>query len=87
VSATAAWILSKIVSTIMLGWLNHLGGALLGLIIAGVLIGSILAIWVKYGSGGNTISNSLIGSILLAKLSLVMALLPGEFDTILSYFS
>ncbi len=86
VSAIIAWILSKMVSAIMLGWLNRFSGAILGLVIAGIFIGAILAIWAKYGSGGNTISNSLMGSFLLDGFPLVLALLPGEFNTINSFF-
>src|ERR1035437_2057742 len=58
VAAIVAWILSKIVSALMLGWLNHLGGAIVGLIMASIFIGAILAIWAKYGNGGDIISNS-----------------------------
>ena len=86
VAAIVAWLLSKIVSAIMLGWLNHLGGAIFGLILAGIFVGVILAIWAKYGGGGNIISNSFIGRFLLDKSPLVLALLPGEFDTIRSLF-
>jgi hypothetical protein len=38
------------------------------------------------GGGGNIISNSFIGSFLLDKFPLVLALLPDEFDTIHSFF-
>ena len=86
VAAIIAWLLSKLVSAIMLGWLNHLGGAIFGLITAGIFVGAILAIWAKYGGGGNIIGNSLIGRFLLDKFPMVLALLPGEFGTIRSFF-
>jgi membrane protein required for colicin V production len=86
VAAIVAWLLSKIVSAIMLGWINHLGGAIFGLIMAGIFVGAILAIWAKYGGGGNIISNSFMGRFLLDKFPLVLALLPGEFNTIRSVF-
>ena len=86
VAAIVAWLLSKIVSAILLGWLNHLGGAIFGVIIAGIFVGAILAIWAKYGGGGATISNSFIGSFLLDRFPLVLALLPSEFDTMRSFF-
>lgn len=81
-----AWLLSKIASIVMLGWLNHLGGAALGLFMAGIFVGAILAIWAKYGGGGDTIGNSLLGGFLLDKFPLVLALLPSEFDTVRSFF-
>ncbi len=86
VAAIIAWLLSKIISAIMLGWLNHIGGAVFGLIVAGIFIGAILAIWAKYGNGGNTISHSFLGAFLLDKFPLVLALLPSEFDTIRALF-
>ena len=86
VAAIVAWILGKIVSAIMLGWLNQLGGAIFGLIMASIFIGAILAIWAQYGNGGNLISNSFMGKFLLDKFPVVLALLPSEFDTIRSLF-
>jgi membrane protein required for colicin V production len=86
VAAIVAWLLNKLASAIMLGWLNHLVGAVLGLVMAGMFIGAILAIWAKYGGGGNTISSSFLGGFLLDKFPVVLALLPGEFDTIHSFF-
>jgi membrane protein required for colicin V production len=85
-AAIIAWLLSKIVSAIMLGWLNHIGGAILGLLIAGIFLGAILAIWAQYGGGSNIIADSLLGRFLLAKFPFVLALLPGEFDSIRSFF-
>jgi membrane protein required for colicin V production len=86
VAAIIAWLLSKMASAIMLGWLNRLGGAILGLIMAGIFVGAILAIWVKYGGGSNIIINSFLAGFLLDKFPFVLALLPGEFDTIHSFF-
>jgi membrane protein required for colicin V production len=87
VAAIIAWLLNKIVSAIILGWINHLSGAILGLIMASIFTGAILAIWAKYGSGGNIINNSFLGGLLLDKVPLVLALLPSEFDTIRSFFN
>jgi membrane protein required for colicin V production len=81
-----AWFLSKIISAIMLGWANGLAGAILGVFVAAVFVGAILAIWAKYGSGGNIISSSLLGRLLLNNFPLVLSLLPGEFDTIKSFY-
>jgi membrane protein required for colicin V production len=86
VAAIIAWLLTKIISATPLGWINRLGGAIFGLIMAGIFIGAILAIWAKYGGGGNIISNSLLGGFLLDRFPLVLALLPGEFNTIRSFF-
>ncbi len=86
VAAIVAWLLSKALSAVALGWVNRLGGGLFGLLQGGVLLGAALAIWAKYGGGGDTISNSILGSFLLDKFPLVLALLPSEFGTVRSFF-
>jgi membrane protein required for colicin V production len=85
-AAVVAWLLSKIVSAILLGWLNRLGGAIFGLLIGAIFMGAILAIWAEYGGGTGTISHSWLGKLLVDKFPLVLALLPGEFDSIRSFF-
>lgn len=86
VAAIVAWFLSKMISAIMLGWINHLGGAVFSLLIAAIFMGAILAVWAKYGGGTNLISHSWLGKLLVDKFPLVLGLLPGEFDTIRSFF-
>jgi membrane protein required for colicin V production len=87
IAAILAWILTKLASAILLGWINRLVGAVIGLIIGAIFCGAILAIWVKYTSmGADVISDSFLGKFLLNTFPLVLALLPGEFDTIRSYF-
>jgi membrane protein required for colicin V production len=88
VAALVAWILTKLASTILLGWLNRLVGAVIGLLVGAIFCGAILAIWVKYSSsGGDVISGSFLGRFLLNTFPLVLALLPGEFDTIRLFFN
>jgi membrane protein required for colicin V production len=79
-------LLDKLLSAIMLGWLNHLGGMLFGLLLAAVFWGAILAVWVKYVGGYNIIGNSILASFLVDRFPLVLALLPDEFNTIRSFF-
>jgi len=86
VAGLIAWLLSKAISAIALGWLNRVGGAVLGLFSTAVFIGAVLAVWAKYGGGGETIGSSVLGSFLLDKFPLVLALLPGEFGTVRSFF-
>ncbi len=86
VAGLLAWGLSKALSAIALGWVNRVGGAVLGLFSAAVLVGAVLAVWAKYGGGGDIISGSVLGSFLLNSFPLVLALLPGEFGTVRSFF-
>lgn len=84
--AILAGILSKFLSIIMLGWLNHLGGAVFGMFVGGLLFAAILAIWVNYGSGGGIASHSVLARFLLKNFPLVLALLPSEFSHVKSFF-
>lgn len=79
-------LLTKLVSTVMLGWLNRLGGAVLGLILGAVFLASILAIVGRYADTAGILSDSLIAPILLDRVSLIMALLPPEFDSVSQFF-
>ena len=85
IATILARLLKFIVSIVMLGWVNYLGGAVFGLLLGAILWGAILAIWVKF-LGTELIMESLVASVLLDKFPLVLALLPSEFDTIRSFF-
>jgi len=85
IATILARLLKFIVSIVMLGWVNYLGGAVFGLLLGAILWGAILAIWVKF-LGTELITESLVASVLLDKFPLVLALLPGEFDAIRSFF-
>lgn len=84
--AIAAGILSKFLSILMLGWINHLGGAVFGVFMGGLLFAAILAIWVNYGSGGDIASKSVLARFLLKNFPLVLALLPSDFNNVKSFF-
>ena len=86
VAGIIAWLLSKVISATPLGVWDHIGGAIFSLVTAAIFIGAILAIWAKYGSGGDIISKSVLGRFLLDKFPLVLGLLPGEFGTVRSFF-
>ena len=48
IASIVAGVLKWIASIILLGWLNRLGGALLGLIMGSILCGALLAMWTKF---------------------------------------
>jgi len=80
-----ARLLKTIISIVMLGWVNYLGGAIFGLTLGVIFWGAILAIWVKF-FGTRLVVESLIAEFLLDKFPLVLVLLPSEFDSIRNYF-
>ena len=86
IAAVAARFLKWAASAMMLGWVNHVGGAALGLVLGTIFCGALLAIWVKWMGAGDTITESMIAPILLDKFPGVLALLPEEFDAIRSFF-
>ncbi len=86
IAAVAARFLKWAASVVMLGWVNHLGGAVFGLALGAIFCGALLAIWVKWLGVGSTITESIVAAILLDKFPLVLALLPDEFDAIRSFF-
>ena len=81
-----AWFLHKLAAAIMMGWINHLGGALAGFLVGCLFLGAILALWTKYSGGSGITGESAISNFLLDKFPFVLALLPNEFDTIRSIF-
>jgi len=86
IAVVAARFLKWAVSVMMLGWVNHLGGAALGLILGAIFCGALLAIWVKWLGAGDTITESMIAPVLLDKFPMVLGLLPDEFDAVRSFF-
>ncbi len=86
-----AFILSIILSRffvkiVPLGWVDHLGGAILGLILGGLLCAAALAACVKFGLGSNLIHGSGTARLLLDWFPVVLGLLPAEFDSVRQFF-
>ena len=86
IASVLARLLKWIASVVMLGWVNHLGGATLGLLIGAILCSALLATWIKFFGVTGTISESSLAAILLDRFPAVLALLPGEFDAVRSFF-
>lgn len=81
-----ARLLKSIISITMLGWVDHVGGALLGLLSGFIFLSAILATWVKF-FGSEMIAEAFLGRLMLDYFPLVLGLLPGEFgDAIRSFF-
>ncbi len=86
VAALAGWLLTKIISAVMLGWVNGLGGMVFGLVMGALSVSTLLAIWVKFLGMNQAVSDSGLASLLLNQLPVVLALLPPDFDVIRSFF-
>jgi len=86
IAGVLAHLLKWAASVMMLGWVNHLGGAIFGLVLGAIFCSALLAIWVKWLGVGSIITESIVAAILLDKFPLILALLPDEFDAIRSFF-
>ena len=86
IAVVLARLLKWTASVMMLGWVNRLGGAIFGLVLGALFCSALLAIWVKFITPEGVITDSILAAILLDRLPMVLALLPGEFDAIRSFF-
>lgn len=74
-------IVKKVVHILpLVGWVDKLGGAIIGLLSGAIIIGALLAMWLVYGTGGqDVIANSSFARFLLDKFGIVLGLLPSDF--------
>ena len=86
IASLLGMIFTKIVSAVLLGWLNHLSGAVLGIALGAISIAALLAIWVQFIGPSGPVSDSMLASILIERLPLVTALLPQEFSSLPQIF-
>jgi membrane protein required for colicin V production len=87
VSVILAGILRRFIKLVLLGWVDRLGGAFLGLVLGGLFCGAALAACVKFGLGLDFIQDSGIARTLLDYFPAVLDLLPGEFgDAVRDFF-
>jgi len=86
IAGMVAWLLTKAVAAIKLGWADRLGGALAGIFFGTLLCGALLAIWAKLAGSSAAISGSVLASFLLDQFPLVLGLLPREFDGVRAFF-
>ena len=86
ITSILAGVLKWAASAVMLGWVNYLGGAVFGFVMGALFCAALLAMWVKFLGFGDIISESVIAVILLDQFPVVLALLPGDFSAIRSFF-
>ena len=85
IASVLAAVLKWVVSAVMLGWVNRLGGAVFGFLLGAVFCGALLAIWANF-LGTGAITSSGLATLLLDRFPMVLALLPEEFDAVRSFF-
>jgi len=83
-----AYILKRGASLLMLGWADHIGGGLFGLLKGLIVVQVLLILFAAYPSLGleEAIDNSEIGPRFLDDASFILVLFPGEFDDRIDQF-
>jgi membrane protein required for colicin V production len=81
-----AMVVKKIISAILLGWVDKLGGAVLGLIMGAIFCAAALSMWMRYQGSVDAVTGSAIANFLLDKFPVVLGLLPSEFKSIRDFF-
>ena len=85
IAAVIAFLLRSLIKAIMLGWVDRLGGGILGLILGALSVSALLAIVAKM-TDSSLITGSALAAFFLDKFPMIMGLLPKEFDVIRNFF-
>ncbi len=85
VAGLVARLLKLALKMVLLGWVDKVGGAVVGFLTGAIIWSIILATWVQF-FGSDLVTDSALAEVLLDKFPLVLALLPEEFDAIRDFF-
>lgn len=86
VALLLAFVLRRFLSAIKLGWIDRLGGAVMGLVTGSLICAAVLTLWAKFAGAGDSITGSALASVMLEHFPVVLGLLPGEFDAVRAFF-
>jgi membrane protein required for colicin V production len=88
ISLIIASLLSKLLSLLFLGWVDRLGGAVLGLVIGGLVCSAILTPITKHNFVGieGTVQGSVLASFFVAHFNIVLPLLAKELSSVHQFF-
>jgi membrane protein required for colicin V production len=86
VASIAAKLVKWAISAVLLGWVNRLGGAILGVVLGMIFCGAVLTMWVNYLGISSVVEESALAGVLLNGFPIVLGLLPAEFDSVRSFF-
>ncbi|OGO09459.1 MAG: hypothetical protein A2Y61_07565 [Chloroflexi bacterium RBG_13_60_13] len=89
----AGMIIKQFVKLIMLGWVDSIGGALLGLLVGALLATAVLIAVGKWAAGvgatgvEETIGNSTLAELLMDSFRFLLLLLPDRFEVVREFFA
>ena len=81
-----AEVLHKLLSTIFLGWVDHLAGLLFGVLFGVIIAGAVLDVLLKHSVGVSTIQDSGVASFVVDKFPAAHSLMPRDFDRVKDFF-
>ena len=86
-------VLKQFIKLIMLGWLDSLGGALIGLFVGALLAAAVLIAVGKWAAGAGSsgveeaIGDSSLAELLMDSFRLLLLLLPERFSVVREFFA
>ena len=86
IASVLASLLKWVVSVVLLGWVNRLGGAVFGFLLGAIFCGALLAIWANFLGAQGPVTESALATLLLDRFPMILALLPEEFDSVRPFF-
>jgi membrane protein required for colicin V production len=79
-------LVKKVASKLFIGWIDRLGGAVLGLVLGAIVIGALLTMYVKFQGGGNAVTASKFAGFFLNKFPVVLGMMPKDFQSVKDFF-
>jgi membrane protein required for colicin V production len=88
ISLIIAALLRKLLSLLLLGWVDRLGGAVAGLVIGGLVCGAILTLITEHNFAGieGTIRDSSLASFFVDHFNIVLPILAKGFNSVHQFF-
>ncbi|MEE8346837.1 MAG: CvpA family protein [Dehalococcoidia bacterium] len=83
-----AVMLKQVAAVLLLGWADHMGGALFGILKGLIVVEVILILLVTFPQFGldDAIDGSTLGSVFLDAASVLLIILPDEFEQAVNAF-
>ena len=75
IAGVAAALLKNLVSAMLLGWVNRLGGAVFGFLLGAIFCGAILSVLGSFATDSTVVQESFLAMVLLKAFPLVLAFL------------
>ena len=79
-------VLHRLLTIVLLGWVDHLAGLLFGVLFGVIIAGAVLDVLLKHSVGVSTIQDSGVASFVVDKFPAAHSLMPRDFDQVRDFF-